>query len=1182
MKRQVVDIKLTPGSAPGSFQQQARLDGEEKGDFARPCDVPHPLDGLGLEEAGAGGGTMRGIVYRRATGADGTAAPVEIVSLDTLTRVGQRLFDDWLSEPLKAHILEHAGEGGIELRFDLTDCPTVADTPFELLALPDENGASFLANLKATRISRYFAPRKAPGAAAPAKLDRVAHALFLGANPHPDRPLDIAAEVEAVTGLSLSEVPEESDTVVDVPLADGALIKWTVIPKASAKGVVEQLGKPDWDIVHFVGHGGFDADEGRHFIEVHHRNPARPQRIYEKEFRQAMENALPSLVFLNACGTGQTELAGYFRGVARELVSARVAYVVAMRDEVPDTVARQFAKRFYEALVEADPATGGTRNGPTEAASLARNAVFAAIDQPEWFRLSFSIPVIYSSLPHGQLGPLLSLPIAAAAVAPEGDAKGGASPGGGAGGWAWIGQNSRQLMVLIGAAGLVVALAFGVLNLSDEMPPGDMAEIAEEALPEAPGPSRDGAVPGQHGSRGPAGREDIEEEGYAESGGYYPEDGYDDGYGLSYSEDPRAEDFLALCPEGDETCDTGRLEDRATDSREIGFEAPNPPPPPPPPPLLPPPSIAIACPDLVINFADNADTPDVTRSAFKQLARQLDACDAARVMVTGHADRVLDDAASLALSRKRAERIKAELRALLPDPEIYTLPRGESWPLVPTPDGVREPLNNRVEIESVERVPAGIDAVQVAFEAARSAYRQRLRLIEAQVAENSPAREDVPIRFRSWFDRLAAELARAEALLRSERANAREDKAFFEAGKVRLDAQLAALARARADVAEVTGAIEAQQTALSDLIEEIRRADAFAAGGPGGVPTVTAAERQAFSSARSRAEEARDDAFATEDWTTGDFRNSADVLTRARIDLVDAGEVLREKRQTYQRQLYADLDAIREALGLHPGLAVEVTSPFRHPDDVSLALCDGLIMRDGLYNSLRYHLTDDDSSPAEDTLAACEGLGSRNPPKVAPEAAPGSDADDAAPITPDRFTVVTPRRDYAIAANGTPGAGSRIELRLRIAAIPQIDYLERDGAIVVPTRQIERLAEWLKAADREAAEKAREDCFGPEECTAMDVPAFAAIMLEMPLDGGEYDPATRQRRYNWLALVAGRLRAAYGGAVRIVPALCDRRWRERGDGEAMAPVSGDRMAISVVPNGVVYILDRCPADGGTD
>jgi outer membrane protein OmpA-like peptidoglycan-associated protein len=70
-----------------------------------------------------------------------------------------------------------------------------------------------------------------------------------------------------------------------------------------------------------------------------------------------------------------------------------------------------------------------------------------------------------------------------------------------------------------------------------------------------------------------------------------------------------------------------------------------------------------------------------------------------RIEVSGHADRSGSDAYNQALSMRRAEAVAAELtRRGVPRTEMVIQAFGESRPLVPTADGVREPQNRRVEI----------------------------------------------------------------------------------------------------------------------------------------------------------------------------------------------------------------------------------------------------------------------------------------------------------------------------------------------------------------------------------------------------------------------------------------------------------------------------------------------------
>lgn len=130
-----------------------------------------------------------------------------------------------------------------------------------------------------------------------------------------------------------------------------------------------------------------------------------------------------------------------------------------------------------------------------------------------------------------------------------------------------------------------------------------------------------------------------------------------------------------------------------------------PPPPPPPPPMArpapppPPPPAAIARSYLVFfDFNRSNLTPEASR-IVQTAAQNARSGGVTRIMVTGHADRSGTPAYNLRLSRRRAEAVRAELvRDGISPNEISLAARGESDPLVPTPDGVREPQNRRVEI----------------------------------------------------------------------------------------------------------------------------------------------------------------------------------------------------------------------------------------------------------------------------------------------------------------------------------------------------------------------------------------------------------------------------------------------------------------------------------------------------
>lgn len=91
-------------------------------------------------------------------------------------------------------------------------------------------------------------------------------------------------------------------------------------------------------------------------------------------------------------------------------------------------------------------------------------------------------------------------------------------------------------------------------------------------------------------------------------------------------------------------------------------------------------------------------TPEAT-GVIRRAAELARRGGTARIVITGHADRSGSDAYNMALSQRRANAVRdALVRDGVPGNRISTTARGEAQPLVPTPDGAREPQNRRAEI----------------------------------------------------------------------------------------------------------------------------------------------------------------------------------------------------------------------------------------------------------------------------------------------------------------------------------------------------------------------------------------------------------------------------------------------------------------------------------------------------
>jgi len=101
--------------------------------------------------------------------------------------------------------------------------------------------------------------------------------------------------------------------------------------------------------------------------------------------------------------------------------------------------------------------------------------------------------------------------------------------------------------------------------------------------------------------------------------------------------------------------------------------------------------------------------PELTRDGKAMLddvAAAYQRLKPSRVEVAGHTDRSGSNAVNMAASRRRADEAKAYLAAHGVPTDVMTISAfGESRPIVPTADGVREMQNRRVEI-SFGDIPA--------------------------------------------------------------------------------------------------------------------------------------------------------------------------------------------------------------------------------------------------------------------------------------------------------------------------------------------------------------------------------------------------------------------------------------------------------------------------------------------
>lgn len=304
--------------------------GEGRGAFQVPSGLELPL----LVRAGASTREIK----TESSASENSLAPDEAGDL-----LFQALFSGAVRDLFERSLgrLENdADEVGLRLRLrfdlDLPDVARLASLPWELLYRKGHRG--FLNLSRRNPLVRSLnVPQGLRHLVEPPL--RVLIAL---ANPAGSRPLELGEERERIE-KALSKV---------------SAIEMEFLPNATPEALRARLLEKTFHILHFMGHGTFDAatGQGALLFEDGRGGPTSvPGQVVADILRDFW--AL-RLVFLNACQTAQSSVEPAddpFAGVAASLVMAGVPAVLAMRLPVSDKAAIAFSETFYSRLVSGDP-----------------------------------------------------------------------------------------------------------------------------------------------------------------------------------------------------------------------------------------------------------------------------------------------------------------------------------------------------------------------------------------------------------------------------------------------------------------------------------------------------------------------------------------------------------------------------------------------------------------------------------------------------------------------------------------------------------------------------------------------------------------------------------------------------------------------------------------------------------
>ncbi|MFN8489862.1 MAG: CHAT domain-containing protein [Caldilineaceae bacterium] len=269
-----------------------------------------------------------------------------------------------------------ASNRGVRLRLEFDKLrPELAALPWEMLY--HEKTDTFLANHTKIVLSRYLSlpsnKRKTLSTSLPLRILLVI-----------SKPLDlISLDVEYEENLIRSALEGQ---------IKAKRIELDIIREATVKNIVWRLQEKTYTIVHFIGHGAFEHDQGQIAL-VDEQGQA---KVVDDQMFAAIFSGKRtlSMLVLNACQGAVTSSHRAFSGIAPRLVQHGIPAVVAMQYPILDSTARLFANRFYHNLAlgrPVDAAIQDTRNFIS---------IQVGFDFPD-----FATPVLYMQAEEGAIFP---------------------------------------------------------------------------------------------------------------------------------------------------------------------------------------------------------------------------------------------------------------------------------------------------------------------------------------------------------------------------------------------------------------------------------------------------------------------------------------------------------------------------------------------------------------------------------------------------------------------------------------------------------------------------------------------------------------------------------------------------------------------------------------------------------
>ena len=257
-------------------------------------------------------------------------------------------------------------DGGLRFRLRFSP-PEIAALPWEVLY--DRDSKTFISTSGKTPLTRYLEI------------------------PEPIKNLKIAPPVKVlvvIPGGSGLDVANEERLITEALKKLGTVEINILKERVTRADISQALVEEQYHILHFIGHGTFEENQGYLLINAEEDGQ---DRISADKFADFFRG-YPSLklVVLNSCQGAEVSRTREFVGTAPQLVMRGIPAVVAMQYPISDEAALVFAREFYLKLC-----SGWSRGQVDAAISHARNRIHMDVKEP----MAFATPVLFMRSPTG-------------------------------------------------------------------------------------------------------------------------------------------------------------------------------------------------------------------------------------------------------------------------------------------------------------------------------------------------------------------------------------------------------------------------------------------------------------------------------------------------------------------------------------------------------------------------------------------------------------------------------------------------------------------------------------------------------------------------------------------------------------------------------------------------------------